>query len=84
MRAVGRVICLLQQVHAHVVHREVVDGQMPRLVHHLHAGGIGHGLAIEYDPHPARAALDDDLVLGPRIGPQDVVFLDLVGSFLNV
>src|SRR5215212_7172839 len=43
--AVSRVVALLQQVHADVLLREVVDGQEPRLVHQLHLLAVRDGLA---------------------------------------
>src|SRR5215203_405511 len=52
-----RVVRGLEEVHPHVFFGEIVDGQMPRLVHELDAAAVGHGLAAQHHPHPAWGVL---------------------------
>jgi hypothetical protein len=53
----------LEKVHPHVFFREVVDGQITRLVHELGAAAVGHGLTGEQGPHPARGVLEVEYVV---------------------
>src|SRR5215470_11538617 len=66
-RAVGVEIGLTQELHAHVLGREVVGGRKARLVHHQRALRIGDPFAVEFGAYALRAGFGADLVIAHHI-----------------
>jgi hypothetical protein len=53
-----------EQIHAHVIGREVVRRRQPRLVHDERARGVGDPGAVELHPDPFPGWLEANLVFG--------------------
>src|SRR5512145_3150151 len=61
--AVRGVLGPVEEVHAHILGREVIRGRQPGLVQHERARGIGNTRAVELDADTLLAWLEADLVV---------------------
>ena len=61
MRAV---LGAFEQIHAYVLPRKIIDRPMPGLEHQTRSDRVGDGRVLDNDPHPFRAFLEGDAVIG--------------------